>query len=187
MAPTRFLTVMLLVAGALLLPAAGVLAVCITADCHVTLGKASVVHQPVADGDCTACHRFTGKPHPGAGSVVLVAKGRELCLGCHEESNKGGQGYAPVHANMSHPYGLATVNPKVAKVPAELLGEGPGRGEPGARREPALHDGAADAAVERGPAGGRGRLGPGQARQLDAGGALHGSSVMVWSGTREWP
>jgi len=47
-----------------------------------------------------------------------------LCLGCHADSNKGGQGYAPVHANMSHPYGLATFDPKVAKVPPELLREG---------------------------------------------------------------
>ena len=28
-----------------------------------------------------------------------------LCLGCHEESSKGGQGYAPVAGHMSHPYG----------------------------------------------------------------------------------
>jgi predicted CXXCH cytochrome family protein len=47
-----------------------------------------------------------------------------LCLGCHEESGKGGQGYAPIHANMSHPYGLASVDPKIAKVPGELLREG---------------------------------------------------------------
>ena len=47
-----------------------------------------------------------------------------LCLGCHEDSSKGGQGYAPVSAHMSHPYGLAAVDPKIAKVPGELLREG---------------------------------------------------------------
>jgi predicted CXXCH cytochrome family protein len=47
-----------------------------------------------------------------------------LCLGCHEDSSKGGQGYAPVSGHMSHPYGLASVDPKVAKVPQELLREG---------------------------------------------------------------
>ena len=47
-----------------------------------------------------------------------------LCLGCHEESAKGGQGYAPINAHMSHPYGLAAVDSKIAKVPGELLREG---------------------------------------------------------------
>src|SRR6266508_1208867 len=46
------------------------------------------------------------------------------CVGCHEESSKGGQGYAPIAAHMSHPYGLAAVDAKVAKVPGELLREG---------------------------------------------------------------
>ena len=35
--------------------------------------------------------------------------------------SKGGQGYAPVAGHMSHPYGLASVNSKVANVPADLL------------------------------------------------------------------
>lgn len=47
-----------------------------------------------------------------------------LCLGCHEESSKGGQGYAPIAGHMSHPYGLAAVDAKIAKVPPELLREG---------------------------------------------------------------
>jgi predicted CXXCH cytochrome family protein len=47
-----------------------------------------------------------------------------LCLGCHEETSKGGQGYAPVGGHLNHPYSVASVNPKVAKVPAELLRDG---------------------------------------------------------------
>lgn len=47
-----------------------------------------------------------------------------LCLGCHEDSAKGGQGYAPISGHMSHPYGLAAVDQKIAKVPGELLREG---------------------------------------------------------------
>ncbi len=47
-----------------------------------------------------------------------------LCLGCHAETKDGGQGYAPVSANHSHPYGMPTVNPKVARVPSELLRDG---------------------------------------------------------------
>jgi predicted CXXCH cytochrome family protein len=47
-----------------------------------------------------------------------------LCLGCHEDTSKGGQGYAPVSGHVSHPYGLASVDPKVAKVPPQLLRDG---------------------------------------------------------------
>lgn len=82
---------------------------------------------------CTGCHSI----HAAKGDIIFAVapnkadlnprtkqpyKGATaLCLGCHQESNKGGQGYAPIHANLSHPYGLDKVNPKVAKVPAELL------------------------------------------------------------------
>jgi predicted CXXCH cytochrome family protein len=85
---------------------------------------------------CAGCHAI----HTAKGDVIFaVAPNKSvvnpktktpytgttaLCLGCHEESSKGGQGYAPVHANMSHPYGLASVDAKVAKVPPELLREG---------------------------------------------------------------
>jgi predicted CXXCH cytochrome family protein len=85
---------------------------------------------------CTGCHAI----HTAKGEIIFAVapnktdvnpKTRQpysgttaLCLGCHQESNKGGQGYAPVHANLSHPYGLASVNEKVAKVPGELLRDG---------------------------------------------------------------
>jgi hypothetical protein len=85
---------------------------------------------------CNGCHAI----HTAKGEIIFaVAPNKSdvnpktkqpyagttaLCLGCHQESAKGGQGYAPIHANMSHPYGLASVDPKVAKVPGELLREG---------------------------------------------------------------
>ena len=47
-----------------------------------------------------------------------------LCLGCHETPEKGGMGIKPIEAHMSHPYGLDSVNPKIAVVPAELLRNG---------------------------------------------------------------
>jgi predicted CXXCH cytochrome family protein len=94
---------------------------------------ASGAHEGIG---CTACHAI----HTAKGEIIFaVAPNKSvinpktkapytgttaLCLGCHEESSKGGQGYAPVHSNMSHPYGMAAVDPKVAKVPAELLREG---------------------------------------------------------------
>jgi len=47
-----------------------------------------------------------------------------LCLGCHDTPEKGGQGIKPINGHMSHPYGISSVNPKVARVPADLLRDG---------------------------------------------------------------
>ncbi len=85
---------------------------------------------------CTGCHSI----HTAKGDVIFAVAANKssvnpktkqpytgttaLCLGCHEETSKGGQGYAPVSAHTSHPFGLAQVNAKVAKVPPELLREG---------------------------------------------------------------
>jgi predicted CXXCH cytochrome family protein len=85
---------------------------------------------------CTGCHGI----HNAKDQVLFAVKANKqvlnpktkqpysgttaLCLGCHEETSKGGQGYAPISAHMSHPYGLASVDPKIAKVPPELLREG---------------------------------------------------------------
>ncbi len=85
---------------------------------------------------CAGCHAIhTAKDQiifaVAANKQVLNPKTKQpysgttaLCLGCHEETSKGGQGYAPVSAHLSHPYGLAQVNAKIAKVPPELLREG---------------------------------------------------------------
>ncbi len=85
---------------------------------------------------CTGCHSI----HTAKGEMIFaVAPNKSLqnpktkqpysgttalCLGCHADSKDGGQGYAPISSHMSHPYGLAQVDPKVAKVPPELLREG---------------------------------------------------------------
>ncbi len=84
---------------------------------------------------CTGCHSI----HAAKGAIIFAVGPNKvdvnpktkqpytgitaLCLGCHQESNKGGQGYAPVHSNMSHPYGIDKINAKIAKVPAELVGD----------------------------------------------------------------
>ncbi len=85
---------------------------------------------------CTGCHSI----HTAKGDIIFAVAPNKtavnprtkqpysgstaLCLGCHEETSKGGQGYAPISSHMNHPYSLASVNPKVAKVPADLLREG---------------------------------------------------------------
>jgi len=85
---------------------------------------------------CTGCHSLHAAKDKiifavAANKQVVNPKTKQpysgttaLCLGCHEDSSKGGQGYAPVSAHMSHPFGLAAVDPRIAKVPPELLREG---------------------------------------------------------------
>ncbi len=46
-----------------------------------------------------------------------------LCLACHLERDKGGQGYLPVSEHIPHPFSVESVNPRVARVPEMLLRE----------------------------------------------------------------
>jgi hypothetical protein len=82
---------------------------------------------------CTGCHAI----HTAKGEVIFAVPANAkyvnpktgekftgataLCLGCHQDADKGGQGYAPISQHVSHPFGVKAVNPKVAKVPGELL------------------------------------------------------------------
>jgi hypothetical protein len=47
-----------------------------------------------------------------------------LCLSCHADAEEGGRGIAPVSGHLGHPFSLAKVNPRLAKVPPELLRDG---------------------------------------------------------------
>jgi predicted CXXCH cytochrome family protein len=85
---------------------------------------------------CTGCHSI----HDAKGEVIFAvpankkdinAKTKQpftditsLCLGCHEDPEKGGMGIKPISSHISHPYGLGSVNPKVAHVPQDLLRNG---------------------------------------------------------------
>jgi predicted CXXCH cytochrome family protein len=85
---------------------------------------------------CSGCHSL----HAAKGSVIFaVAPNTKyqnpktnkpyggttaLCLACHQDSDKGGQGYAPVSQHVSHPFDVDQVNPKIAKVPADMLRNG---------------------------------------------------------------
>jgi predicted CXXCH cytochrome family protein len=82
---------------------------------------------------CSGCHSI----HSAKGAIIFAVPANKasvnpktqkpysgstaLCLGCHEDTSKGGQGYAPVSGHLSHPYGVTAVNAKVASVPGELL------------------------------------------------------------------
>jgi len=47
-----------------------------------------------------------------------------LCLACHADPSEGGKGIASVANHLGHPFSRAVVNPRLAKVPAELLRDG---------------------------------------------------------------
>jgi len=47
-----------------------------------------------------------------------------LCLACHQDADKGGQGFAPVAQHTSHPFQVDKVNACVAQVPASMLRDG---------------------------------------------------------------
>jgi predicted CXXCH cytochrome family protein len=57
----------------------------------------------------------TGQPWAGATAI---------CLACHQTAAAGGRGNTPVPRHRSHPYGLAAVNPRVARVPPVFLANG---------------------------------------------------------------
>jgi predicted CXXCH cytochrome family protein len=87
-------------------------------------------HDSVGCGGCHSLHAAKGENifAVAPNTKYLNPKTKQpyggttgLCLACHQDSDKGGQGYAPVSQHMSHPFGLSSVNPKVAKVPPELL------------------------------------------------------------------
>jgi hypothetical protein len=59
-------------------------------------------------------------PRTGKPNETLSA----LCLTCHAARENGGRGVAPVSNHFGHPFSLAKVNPKLARVPPELLREG---------------------------------------------------------------
>jgi predicted CXXCH cytochrome family protein len=76
---------------------------------------------------CSGCHARAPKPN----TKYLNPKTKQpytgataLCFACHQDEANGGQGFAPISQHVSHPFEVAAVNPKIARVPAELLRDG---------------------------------------------------------------
>ena len=59
---------------------------------------------------CTACH-----------TVKKVSGNSAFCLQCHATREQGGRDILPVSRHVSHPFDIPSVNPRIAKVPTELL------------------------------------------------------------------
>jgi predicted CXXCH cytochrome family protein len=66
---------------------------CVTAKCHVNIGKAKFVHGPVAVGECSTCHQLLPdekhkfKPDKSIG---------DLCYSCHDPFEKKAIMHSPV-------------------------------------------------------------------------------------------
>jgi predicted CXXCH cytochrome family protein len=98
----------LLLAGVLLLPVAAR-----AAGGHGKVGcNGCHANKAVMAGNKTLVDPATRQPYAGTTAI---------CLACHESAEHGGKGFLPVTQQHSHPFALATVNPKRARVPAEYL------------------------------------------------------------------
>ncbi len=58
---------------------------------------------------CVACH-----------GLKKVQGSSSFCLQCHASKEQGGRDIRPVTKHTSHPFDLESVNPRVARIPAEL-------------------------------------------------------------------
>ena len=67
---------------------------CVTGKCHSKMGKDKFIHGPVAAGECTFCHKETGKhkfkPIPDPVS--------QLCYNCHDRKDNLKHVHPPVQA-----------------------------------------------------------------------------------------
>jgi predicted CXXCH cytochrome family protein len=93
------------------------------AACHANVAEATTAgkskHEPAAAGDCTACHN----PHRAALKGLLLAKSRDLCLGCHSQLKSdmdGGQVHSPaardcLRCHQPHASGEAMLLAKPAR------------------------------------------------------------------------
>ena len=50
-------------------------------ECHDTFESRKFIHEPVQDGECTACHSSHGSPY----KFHLLEGGRDLCFMCHDD------------------------------------------------------------------------------------------------------
>ncbi len=98
-----------------------VLADCTTARCHAGIANVSHPHEPVAEGDCLACHQRTTDKHPLAKgkTFTLTASGADLCRQCHDAFS--GQG---MHEPVAEGDCLACHQPHGSNAAAMLVADG---------------------------------------------------------------
>ena len=89
-------------------------------------------HEAVACLGCHSIHYAVGEKIFGVKNTSvqnprtktgLDGMAAQLCLGCHNLGQFGGAGIRPIHLHTTHPIGIVP-NPKIARVPANLLRKG---------------------------------------------------------------
>jgi predicted CXXCH cytochrome family protein len=78
---------------------------------------------------CSGCHNAKevmkgNKSYLDPATKQPYAGATAVCLACHLTAMEGGKGNTPVPRTLSHPYGVAQVNPRVARVPPVFLVDG---------------------------------------------------------------
>ncbi len=87
---------------------------------HDRVGCAGCHSAHVAKGDAIFAlgpNTTVVDPRTGKANGSLSA----LCLSCHADREEGGRGIAPVSNHFHHPFSVAKPNPRLARVPPELL------------------------------------------------------------------
>jgi hypothetical protein len=90
---------------------------------HDAVGCAGCHSTHVAKGDALAAVPPNTKlldPRTGKPNLTLSA----LCLSCHADPEEGGRGVISISNHFNHPFSVAKPNPKLARVPPDLLREG---------------------------------------------------------------
>jgi len=68
---------------------------CVTEACHASFMTAPVIHAPIADGDCAACHEEDTGEH--VFPLVPEATRNQRCLNCHETGREGSNQHAAIN------------------------------------------------------------------------------------------
>jgi hypothetical protein len=90
---------------------------------HAAIGCAGCHSMHLVRGDALATLAPNTKlvdPRTGKPNLSLSA----FCLACHADREDGGRGTMPVSGHFNHPFSVAKPNPRLARVPPELLRDG---------------------------------------------------------------
>jgi predicted CXXCH cytochrome family protein len=85
--------------------------------------RATRLHQPFADGSCSACHR-----EPFAGRIRMRSRGSKLCVACHGEMDQapeGGSSHAALQDRRGRAGCLNCHEPHLSEAGTLLKGSGP--------------------------------------------------------------
>ncbi|MFC1855345.1 cytochrome c3 family protein [Thermodesulfobacteriota bacterium] len=95
---------------------------CLSGGCHSAFSRKKVVHKPITDGKCGACHKIiSGKKEGETGpDYELSFSGISLCTSCHsgEKYNK-----KKLHAHSVKDLCLVCHNPHSSDFPGILRAE----------------------------------------------------------------